>query len=208
MNFVILLNFNRIYFTFIVLYDIITKKFSEVGNLKQDSDASTTLAEDKILILYILKKVGKPLSHKELLELILTVADINYFYFQQFLSDLLEDNYIAKCAENTDLYELTEAGSKSLELTLDLIPGITKLKIDSQFKKSFDSIQDKFSISAEYMPISEKEFIVTCKIIENHTDIFKLETYVGSKTQAGNIVSHWNKRAVEIYPQILELLTM
>ena len=148
-----------------------------------------------------------PLSHKELLELILTVADINYFYFQQFLSDLLEDHYIAICADNPNLYELTEEGAKSLELTIDLIPGITKLKIDSQFKESFDSIQDKFSISAEYTLISEKEFIVTCKIIENHTDIFKLETYVGSKEQAKQIVNHWNKNASEIYPQILELLT-
>ena len=175
--------------------------------MKQDSENQTTLAEDKILILYILKKVGKPLSHKELLELILTVADINYFYFQQFLSDLLEDNYIANCTENPELYELTNAGSESLALTLDLIPGITKLKIDSQFKESLDLIQNKFSISAEYTPISEKEFIVTCKIIENYTDIFKLETHVGSKMQAANIVNHWNNNASEIYPQILTLLT-
>ena len=166
------------------------------------------LAEDKILILYILKKVDKPLSHKELLELILTVADINYFYFQQFLSDLLEDNYITKYDEDDiELYELTEDGTQALELTLDLIPGITKLKIDSQFKESLDSIKDKFSISAEYNPISEKEFIVTCKIIEEHTTIFKLETYVGSKEQASNIVNNWNKNASEIYPKILNILT-
>lgn len=175
--------------------------------MNQDSN-NQTLAENKILILYILKKVGKPLSHKELLELILTVADINYFYFQQFLSDLLEDNYIVKRDGEIELYELTEEGTNSLELTLDLIPGITKLKIDSQFKESFDSIKDKFSISAEYNPISENEFIVTCKIIENHTAIFKLETYVGSKEQASNIVNNWNKNAVNIYPTILDNLTM
>ncbi len=174
--------------------------------MKQDSEHPLTFAEDKILILYILKKVGKPLSHKELLELILAVADINYFYFEQFLSDLLEDHYIAKSPKNPNLYELTEEGSKSLSLTLDLIPGITKLKIDSHFKESFDSIQDKFSISAEYTPLSEKELIVTCKIIENHIDIFKLETYVGSKEQASQIVNNWNKNASEIYPQILNLL--
>lgn len=174
--------------------------------MNQDFETQS-LAEDKILILYILKKAGKPLSHKELMELIITVADINYFYFQQFLSDLLEDNFITKRTEEIEVYELTEEGTKSLELTLDLIPGITKLKIDSQFKENFDSIQDKFSISAEYNPISEKEFIVTCKIIENHTSIFKIETYVGSKEQASQIVNNWNKNAAEIYPQILDILT-
>ncbi len=165
------------------------------------------LAEDKILILYILQKVGKPISHKELLELILSVADINYFYFQQFLLDLTEDHYIQKQEGEMELYELTEQGTTVLGLTLDLIPGIIKLKIDSQFKESLDSIKDKFSISAEYNPISEKEFIVTCKIIENHVVIFKLETHVGSKEQAGTIVNNWNKNASIIYPEILEHLT-
>lgn len=166
----------------------------------------TTLAEDKILILYILKKVGKPLSHKELLELILAVADINYFYFQQFLSDLTEDNYITKQEGELELYELTEEGTNALELTIDLIPGIIKLNIDRQFKQSLDSIKDKFSISAEFSPVSEKEFVVTCKIIENHSDIFKLETSVGSKQQASQIVNNWNNNASDIYPKILDIL--
>lgn len=173
--------------------------------MNQDSDKQ--LVENKILILYILKKVGKPLSHKELLELILTVADINYFYFQQFLSDLLEENYIRKYNDELELYELTEEGTNALELTLDLIPGITKLNIDAVFKQSLDSIKDKFSISAEYNHLSEKEFIVTCKIIEEHKDIFKLETFVGSKEQASKIVNNWNKNAVNIYPEILNLLS-
>ena len=166
-----------------------------------------TLAEDKILILYILKKVGKPLSHKELLELILAVADINYFYFGQFLSDLLEDNYITKCDEEHDLYELTNEGIEALNLTIDLIPGITKLKIDSQFKENLNSIKDKFSISAEYNHISEKNFVVTCRIIENHADVFKIETHVGSQEQASLIVNNWDRNATEIYPEILNILT-
>lgn len=164
-------------------------------------------AENKILILYILKKVNKPLSHKELSELTITIADINYFYFQQFLTDLLEDNYIKIHEGETELYELTEEGKESLELTINLIPGITKLKIDSQFKENLDSIQDKFSISAESTPTENNDFLITCKIIENHKDIFKTTTYVGSKEQASRIVNNWNQNAVEIYPLILELLS-
>lgn len=176
--------------------------------MEQTLEQSTTLAEDKILILYILKKVGKPLSHKELLELVLSVADINYFYFQQFLSDLLEDSYIKQITSGDfELYELTDDGTNALELTIDLIPGIIKLKIDSQFKESLDSIKDKFSISAEYIPITENEFKVICKIIDNHQDIFRIETLVGSKEQASYIVNNWNKNAVTLYPQILDTLT-
>ncbi len=172
-----------------------------------EQENQTMLAEDKILILYILKKVGKPLSYKELLELIIAVSEINYFYFQQFLSDLLEDHYIIKNKNSEiELYELTQEGTSALELTLDLIPGITKLQIDSEFKKSFSSIKDKFSISAEYNPVSNSEFKVTCKIIENHEAIFKTEILVSSKEQASQIVNNWNTNASSIYPKILENL--
>lgn len=54
-----------------------------------------TLAEYKALILYILYKVNRPITNDEFLQLVLSVTDINYFYFQQFLLDLLENKYIS-----------------------------------------------------------------------------------------------------------------
>lgn len=174
--------------------------------MKLNSDEQT-LAENKILLLYILNKVGKSISHNELLELVTSIADMNYFYFQQFLLDLLEDNYITKYEkEEICLYELTDAGRTALDLTIDIIPGILKLKVDSQFKENLDYIKDKFSISAEYTPISEKEFTVRCKIIENNNTVFDLQAHAGSREQAKKIVENWNKKSTEIYPQILELL--
>lgn len=87
--------------------------------MKLNSD-DQTLAENKILILYILDKVGKPISHNELLELVISISDMNYFYFQQFLLDLLDDNYVSTFKkENDDIYELTEDGKNALDLTID-----------------------------------------------------------------------------------------
>ena len=174
--------------------------------MKLNSDEQT-LAENKILLLYILNKVGKPISHNELLELVTSISDMNYFYFQQFLLDLLEDNYIITYEkEETPLYELTEEGKNTLELTIDIIPGILKLKVDSQFKENLDYIKDKYSISAEYTPITEKEFMVRCKIIENNNIVFDLQAHAGSRDQAKKIVENWNQKSTEIYPQILQLL--
>ena len=102
--------------------------------MKLNSD-DQSLAESKVLILYILNKVGKSISHNELLELVVSILDMNYFYFEQFLLDLLEDNYLNKYQkENDDIYELTDAGKEALSLTLDILPGILKLKVDSKFK--------------------------------------------------------------------------
>ncbi len=174
--------------------------------MKLNSD-DQTLAESKILLLYILSKVGKPISHNELLELVSSIVDMNYFYFQQFLLDLLEDNYIFKyIQEDSEIYEITSEGKNAVDLTIDIIPGILKLEVDSKFKANLDSIKDKFSISAEYTPLSEREFSVRCKIVENNITIFDLQAHAGSREQAKRIVENWNTKATDIYPKLLELL--
>ena len=174
--------------------------------MKLNSD-DQALAESKVLILYILSKVGKSISHNELLELVVSILHMNYFYFEQFLLDLLEDKYLNKyIKENDEIYELTEEGKQALELTLDILPGILKLKVDSKFKENFDSIKDKYSISAEYSPITETDFSVTCKIIQNNNTIFHLELNAGSREQAKKIVNNWNKNPSSIYSEIFNLL--
>jgi len=174
--------------------------------LKLNSD-DQSLAESKILLLYILSKIGKPISHNELLELVTSIVDMNYFYFEQFLLDLLEDNYIFKYKkENQEIYEITDDGKNAIELTIDIVPGILKLQVDSKFNENLDTIKDKFSISAEYTPLTEREFSVRCKIVENNITIFDLQAHAGSGEQAKQIVKNWNNKAIEIYPKILENL--
>ena len=107
-----------------------------------------SLAENKLLILYTLSKVGKPISHNKLQELVISICDMNYFYFQQYLLDLLDDKYVNKFVNNNeDYYELTLEGKEGLELAIDLLPGILKLEVDSKFKKNFDTIKNVFRFS-------------------------------------------------------------
>lgn len=174
--------------------------------MKLNSDEQT-LAENKILLLYILSKVSKPISHNELLELVTSIVDMNYFYFEQFLLDLLEDNYIFTYKkENSDIYEITDEGKNAIDLTIDIIPGILKLQVDSKFKEKLDDVKDKFAISAEYTPITDKSFSIRCKIIENNITTFDLQAHAGSREQAKKIVENWNNDAITIYPKLLEIL--
>ena len=94
-----------------------------------------TLAENKVLILYILNKIGKDISNDSLLNLILSVTDINYFYFQQFLLDLLENKYISSYErDDHTFYSITDYGRDTLALTQEILPGIIKLRVDSNFR--------------------------------------------------------------------------
>ncbi len=172
------------------------------------AEDSSSLAEHKLLVLYILNKIGKPINQKALLELISSITELNYFYFQQFLLDLIENKYVISYKmEDELLYNITPEGKRAIELTSDMIPGILKLQVDNNLKENLDNIEDKFSISSDYTPIDENVFNVKCKIIENNSVIFELQTVAGSKEQAKLIVDSWNNRAEDIYPKILDLLT-
>ena len=173
--------------------------------MKLSSDEDT-LAENKILILYILNKLNKPISNDSLLNLVLT--DMNYFYFQQFLLDLLEKNYIVSYPkEHYTLYEITDFGKETLALTQDIVPGIIKLRIDANFKDELDNFENDHSIVAEYNLQSEEHYIVTCKIIDHNDTLFEVKTFAGSKEKAKEIVDNWNENANSMYPEILNILT-
>ena len=97
-----------------------------------------TIAENKVLILYILNTIEKPITNNALYELVISIQDINYFYFQQFILDLLENKYISELKEDERselVYSITTVGKQTLELTKDMIPGIIKLKIDNTLNK-------------------------------------------------------------------------
>ena len=166
-----------------------------------------TLAEYKALILYILFKVNKPLTNDEFLKLVLSITDINYFYFQQFLLDLLETRYITSYSnDDTTLYKITPEGIEALKLTGDMIPGILKLKVDNNFKNELDIIENEVSITAEYMPKGEHNYTVKCKIVENGETMFELKTFAGSTEKAKMLVDNWKNNAIDICPKIIEAL--
>ena len=47
------------------------------------SSSSEVLAENKVLILYILDQINEPVLDSTLLEVVSSVTDLNYFYFHK-----------------------------------------------------------------------------------------------------------------------------
>lgn len=173
--------------------------------LTSDND---TLAENKVLILYILNKIKQPITNDALLKLVLSIQDMNYFYFQQFLLDLLEDKYIVGyLKEHDSLYEITPLGKETLALTEDILPGIIKFRVDNTIKEELEEIQNDLAISSEFIVDDENNFMVKCKIVENNTTIFEVTTFAGSREQAKIIADNWSQKANDLYPKIMDLLS-
>lgn len=174
-----------------------------------NSDNTTALAENKVLILYILNQISNGISEGGLYKIISSINNVNYFYFKEVLTDLLASKLVGiftKDDEEESVLKITSEGTNALDLTIDVLPGILKLKADNVFKKEFSSITDETSIIAEFTPRSENDYIIKCKIIEKNETIFEVRTFAGSRDRAKKIVDNWNTNASKIYPKVLDIL--
>ena len=175
--------------------------------MSSNSDNTTTLAENKVLILYILNLIDNDITQDNLFKIIASINDINYFYFKQILTDLIDSKLVGSYTKEAEqVIKITSEGKNAYILTKDVLPGIMKLKADNIFKKEFSSIEEEGSVIAEFIPKNENDYTIKCKIVENNETIFEVKTFAGSRERAKKIVDNWNKNAKSIYPQILNLL--
>ena len=178
-----------------------------------DVNMNKSLAQDKVLILYVLSNVKTDVTESDIFKIISPVNNINYFYFKQILADLVDSKLVQTYTKDEDadekqvLYKLTFDGQNSLNLTIDVLPGLLKLKIDNVLKNELNNIISEDSIVTEYIPENENSYTVKCKIVENNKTIFEVRTFAGSNEHAKFIADNWKENASVIYPKILELIT-
>ena len=171
------------------------------------SENNNKLAENKVLILYMLDKINKDIAESSVFKIISSINDINYFYFGQTLNDLAQTRLVDSYAKDKEtILRITSEGKNALSLTKDLLPGIIKLKADNIFKQELSNIEEESSVVAEYTPKNENDYKIKCKIVENNETIFEVNTFAGSRDNAKKIVDNWNQNANTIFPKILDLL--
>ena len=164
----------------------------------------TDLAENKVLILYLLNKLTDGIKNDNLYKIVSSANGMNYFYFQELLTDLINANLVGSFTKDEDTFiKITTDGQNSLALTKSLLPGILKLQIDTELTTA----KNESSVIAEYTPRSENNYVVSCKIIENNECCFELKTTAPSREQAKKIVNNWENNSNKIYGKILSILT-
>ena len=165
------------------------------------------LAESKVLILYILNKLQDGIKNDNLYKIVSSANNMNYFYFQELLTDLIESNFVGSFTKDEDtIVKITSDGQNALSLTKSLLPGILKLKADTVFKEELANIAEQSSIITEYIPKDEKNYTVKCKIVEKNETIFEVATFAGSRDRAKQISDNWKNNANDLYPKIIDLL--
>lgn len=166
------------------------------------------LAEQKLIILYILDKIDAPITNSEFIQFVLeNNSNMNYFYVQQYISELINTKFIKVTINNDkEMYELTELGKNTLKYFSFRIPKNTKSVIDEKYEKFKTKKIKETQILSDYFKKNETEYMVNLKVIENEITLFNLTLNVPSLKQAKHIANNWKSDSERIYKKIFDLL--
>lgn len=169
-------------------------------------NSSEQLASNKLLILYIMNKINVDLTNSQITQIVLETEVMNYFSFQQFLSELIESKFLNIYKEDDrEYYRLTQRGLEMLEYFLPKVND-NSLKINDYIKKNKERILSETEVKATFKKENEREFIVNLRVIENNSDLINLNVNVSSEKQAMLICKNWKNNASYIYAEIIQSL--
>jgi len=173
------------------------------GNLQVMSEYSD-IAEKKILILYFFKVMDMPVGSMQLVRIMLENRFINYFYMQQYLSELIDEKLVsAEKKDGISYYSITDKGSKILDMFEYILPAGPKKIINEGTAEIRKKIHMETMITADYVPDGDG-YTVSCKIRENDFSLLEVKIAAGTKDDARNICKNWTSFPQEIYLEILD----
>lgn len=164
------------------------------------------LAQNKLLLLYIIAKSEKPFTNQEITDLILENNYMNYFLVQQYISELIKSNFIViNEIDNKKTYHLLDKG----KLTLDYFEDRINEKIKNEILIILgisDLPKDKKELISEYYMEDNNTYTVNLKLAEDENTLFSLYLNLPNEKQAKEICENWKNNPEYIYKNILNLV--
>lgn len=168
---------------------------------------SAELAENKLLVLYVIKSLRQPISKTQLTEIILENNFINYFTLQQYISELETADFVGYVEKNNKkLITITDKGENVLSIFNDRISPIKRDIIDNYISKTIDNIKKELTIHSDYTIEKNNSFIVNLKALEDEILLMDLKISVPTKKQATSLCSRWKENPSEIYTKFVQVL--
>ncbi len=169
------------------------------------TDNTEELAQNKLLILYIIKKASYDFSKEALTEFILSKDYMNYFLFQQYMLELSESHFIEIDNSYEENILLLEKGDLALDLFETKVPQALKDELDEVFKVEEAVKKKESQIVSEYFEKENNQYTVNLKLIENEETLFSLYLNVASASQAESICNTWKADPDKIYQGIVNM---
>ncbi|NLY45084.1 MAG: DUF4364 family protein [Tissierella sp.] len=171
------------------------------------SDNSEELAQNKLLLLYILKETNYNFTKNQLTEFILEKNYMNFFSIQQYLSELIDSDFIELVDnDNEQHYNLLEKGNIALDYFVSKIPEKIKKDLEAEFQSQKIKQKKETQVLSEHYKRDDGQYVVNLKLVENGDTLFSLYLNVASEKQAEMIGHSWKEKTDFIYSETIKLL--
>ena len=171
-------------------------------------ESSRELAENKLILLYMINNLEAPVPNLLLTKIILENKLMNYIFLQQYLDELCDGKFLEKVDSDDKLsYRISPTGKQSLDYFSSLIAAGTKSRIDETLSYNKKRIRYENSIVANFVAVNENEYITSLKISEGSFTYIDLKLTVGSRNDAQRICDNWKQNSEKLYKKVLSVIT-
>lgn len=173
-------------------------------------DSIKQLAENKLIILHLVQKMGIALSNSEICQFLLSKNYMDYFSVQQYLAELTDAGWLEKSREqNNTRYTLTDEGEEIINYFMHHIPEEVKNEINIYVHDNNKRIRAEYAVTANYFPELNGDFLVKCGLCDDSGGmLMEISVSVVSKAQAQQICRNWRKNVNRYYRSILTSLAV
>lgn len=162
---------------------------------------NSKVADDKLLILYILKKSNCTLTFEQLSNLILENNFLNYFQFIEYFNELKNSKFFVQ--SEIPKIQLSDFSIQILELMEDSIDLILREKVDKIFSLDSVSLENP---EFQVIELPDGSYLIKLFLLGELDENFALSFSLNDKNQIEIIKNNWLNKNKSIYREFLKIL--
>ena len=161
---------------------------------------------NKILILFILDRLGVKLSDHFLNAVLLGPGLVNYFSVQECREDLIAKGCVQRELDSagTVLYSITEKGRERLGQMRYMLSGGLGARYEAYLEAIRDSLEQGMHVNADCFEDAAGNVYVRCYVREGSNCIVDVKLPVANRSDGAAICETWRKNTSELYLQLVK----
>ena len=166
------------------------------------------VAENKLIILYISRTLGMPLTNKRFSQIVTEGNFFNFFLLQHLIEDLAGNGYLLKSEEmnGETAYNISQKGLDTLDFLIYKVPGGIRNHIDRIASEKSDIVrQDRNIVS--YIDVADDGSFLSVLEIRDHKRILMTIKYASpTRKDAIEISGRLKDKAEDVYGMITGMI--
>ena len=158
----------------------------------------------KLLVLFVLNRLTRPVSLLALSDLVLGESSVNYFDYIDALSSLVKTGHVTELDE--DRYLITNKGIRNLAEFETRIPYTVRLRVGTAAERMSRVLMRNAMVKVGHEPREDGGFTVHLSLSDGLGPIISMDLLAGSEKQAETMERNFHKNAEEYYGRIANML--